>query len=165
MRARSDIELFPSVICVFHNDDIENLEVSQWTFKLKATLCLFTETKTFCLSLLSFRKVIGKHTQTKPKHSRPLKGRAGGGGGGEAGSVGPAYRKTGSWKGTGLWKILVRYPSNPNMMRKRQQVTSSSNGWSFCLWVQHFGPDPFLLPFHSRRMKCHCWYNYFRSWI
>lgn len=107
------MELFPSVICVFHNDDIENLEVSQRTFKLKATLCLFTETKTFCLSFLnisqSYRQThTNKQNQNTADHSR----------GAEAGSVSPACRRRGSWKRTGLWRILIRFPSNPNVMRK-----------------------------------------------
>lgn len=73
---RNDIKLFPFVISIFHNDDIENPEVSQWIFKLKATLYLFAETKTFCLSSrnISQSHRQNTHKQTKPKHSRPLRG-------------------------------------------------------------------------------------------
>lgn len=87
-----EMKLFPFVISVSHNDDIENLEVSQEILKLKATLCSFSETKTFCLCSGMFRKVTGKtHTNKtqQPAHGGPT--RAGSPGAGSRG-LDPALR-------------------------------------------------------------------------
>lgn len=60
------MKLLPIVTLVLHNDDSQTLEVSQEMFKLKATFCLFLETKTFFLSLLPeyFAKSQAENTQT-----------------------------------------------------------------------------------------------------